>query len=311
VAMQVVCIDCGGGAPVAHDTDGQRRCWSCRMLRNDARQHKPNPKKYDPSNVIVTFGGVPVTGFGDAGAWTVSGPDTFDGEPEPVKSARCVCGPEEHKGEVQYGQFHSASGAPFGCEGYYCEGHIFSILSVDPEGRRFEHLEPPQERPACWGTEQAAICSKGIKCPWSTVVLGQSSIACGIERQRRLVLETPAPMPAWVPPAPRHITYCEHAPPREVVESLIVQCGSGLEGGEPVMGPTVWTYAMRREWERHEAFAAGLGITLARFPPPHEICCFYHEDKYGGTMMEQGIDGGCICRLCGAAIRVLTLPAKS
>jgi hypothetical protein len=106
---------------------------------------------------------------------------------------------------------------------------------------------------------------------------------------------------------PEPIIYCSSAPPRELVESAIVRCGTGLEGGEPVMGPLVWSWPRRREWDRHVAFAPdGLGtyegegrIRWARGTTiaDHDETIDLGGDAFGGRSL------GVRCRLCGGWIR--------
>jgi len=110
-------------------------------------------------------------------------------------------------------------------------------------------------------------------------------------------------------PVMRHITYCEHAPPREIVESLIVQCGSGLEGGKPVMAPTVWTYAMKREWERHEAWwVANEGLVVHRADPelslPRDVDRLGNHVGLGFCRDRPFWMTGNRCCLCGGWIRI-------
>ena len=117
--------------------------------------------------------------------------------------------------------------------------------------------------------------------------------------------------PAPTPEPRLFVTYCSSAPPRELVESVLVRCGSGVVGGAPVMAPMVWTWTMKRNWERHEAFRTATyndeGIAFVSTPaapvvngeytPPQE------SDVFGGTVpLHQGI-GGWRCRLCGAWLR--------
>jgi hypothetical protein len=102
----------------------------------------------------------------------------------------------------------------------------------------------------------------------------------------------------------RHITYCENAPPREVVESLVVRVGSGLEGGKPVMAPTVYTYAMRREWERHGAFDKDRGYANLMHLEREVPRTGAQADKYGGKPIWSG---DYRCRLCGGWMRVVEL----
>jgi len=106
---------------------------------------------------------------------------------------------------------------------------------------------------------------------------------------------------------PKPIIYCSSAPPRELVESAIVRCGTGLEGGKPVMGPLVWSWPRRREWDRHVAFAPdGLGtyegegrIRWARGTTiaDHDETIDLGSDAFGGRSL------GVRCRLCGGWIR--------
>ena len=133
-------------------------------------------------------------------------------------------------------------------------------------------------------------------------------------RRHRAGLPDPVAFPAK-PSAPRSVVYCEHAPPREVVEHVIVRCGTGLEGGQPVMAPLVWTWAMRQAWERHEALrlrtyndeghvfvsAPANPVRNGEVRPPAGV------DAYGGEVpLEQEV-GGWRCRLCGGWIREVTL----
>jgi hypothetical protein len=112
---------------------------------------------------------------------------------------------------------------------------------------------------------------------------------------------------------PKSLIYCSSAPPRELVESAVVRCGTGLEGGEPVMGPLIWSWPRRREWDRHVAFAPdGLGtyegegrIRWARGTTiaDHDETIDLGSDAFGGRSL------GVRCRLCGGWIRSVEVPA--
>ena len=119
------------------------------------------------------------------------------------------------------------------------------------------------------------------------------------------------------PPAPRMVHYCEAAPPREVVEQTIVTL-DGTENGKPVRVPLVWSYRMRLEWERHEAWtkrrrelmdaayqrvdgdamqrATGSRMDRERDPPAG-------VDAFGSTVA-MSPSHGVRCALCGGWIRV-------
>lgn len=124
-------------------------------------------------------------------------------------------------------------------------------------------------------------------------------------------------------PASRTVIYCEHAPPRAVVEHVIVRCGTGLEGGQPVMAPLVWTWAMRQAWERHEAWkvecdrlrdvavACNDTKAMVRLLESHsdwELVPPVGADAYGGgVIVAPGTGKGARCRLCGGWIRSVSL----
>jgi hypothetical protein len=112
---------------------------------------------------------------------------------------------------------------------------------------------------------------------------------------------------------PEPIIYCSSAPPRELVESAIVRCGTGLEAGKPVMGPMVWSWPRRREWERHVAFAPeGFGTYegggLTHWTPgktiaDHDEIPDLGTDAFGGQSL------GVRCRLCGGWLRSVEVPS--
>ena len=112
---------------------------------------------------------------------------------------------------------------------------------------------------------------------------------------------------------PKRIIYCSSAPPRELVESAIVRCGTGLEAGKPVMGPLVWSWPRRREWERHVAFApegfgtyGGGGLTQTT---PGKTISDRDETVDLGTDMFGGQSLAVRCRLCGGWLRSVEVPS--
>jgi len=129
---------------------------------------------------------------------------------------------------------------------------------------------------------------------------------------------SPPPVPVAEPPEPRAIVYCSSAPPRELVESHIVRCGTGLIGGAPVMAPMVWAWKMRREWERHVEFAPK-GYIQAEHNQGRDHL-FYPgvvtDDRDVDIPRERiGVDQfggepftGLRCRLCGGWLRRKVVP---
>jgi len=123
---------------------------------------------------------------------------------------------------------------------------------------------------------------------------------------------------------PKPIIYCSAAPPREIVERVIVRCGTGLEGGNPVMAPMVWTWAMQRAWERHETHEAHWRAAAVEAAREHDVtaCERAHKhrasrfdrehtrpkdaDIFGGTVMHDDSGGGYRCALCGGWLREVT-----
>jgi hypothetical protein len=98
--------------------------------------------------------------------------------------------------------------------------------------------------------------------------------------------------------------YCEHAPPRELVVRTMVRCGTGLEGGRPVMGPMVWTWKMQREWERHVAFNAGVCVPW-RFEAGQNAG--QEPDAFGGKPLTDSQSPR--CPLCGGWMRSVEVSA--
>ena len=114
------------------------------------------------------------------------------------------------------------------------------------------------------------------------------------------------------PPTPRIVTYCENAPLYEIVHRTMVRCGSGLDGGKPVMAPMVWTRKMLQEMARHVAFAPDgfveyLGGGEWRGVPgkltrDHDVSGLeVANDRFGGVSLGER------CALCGGWIRRLNV----
>lgn len=196
-----------------------------------------------------------------------------------------------------------------------------------------ETTRETSSKPDCFGKDNSAQCPQ-TTCPhhWTNFVGSSANSCLTAEVTRKYdgepeptatprtrariltddgellkILKTKSPTPAQR----FSVTYCSSAPPRELVQSVIVRCGSGLVGGEPVMAPMLWTWKMKREWERHERFRLATfndegnvfvstpanPVVNGEFVPPTA------PDIYGGTVpLDQGV-GGWRCRLCGGWLR--------
>lgn len=116
-------------------------------------------------------------------------------------------------------------------------------------------------------------------------------------------------------PTPRTVVYCSAAPPRAVVEAVVVAL-DGTEGGRPVRVRLVWSARMRVEWTRHEvwgwrqraamkvAVERADGAAALRAQPSiyeRELDPPAGADAYGGDVVVG--QRGARCGLCGAWIR--------
>ena len=129
--------------------------------------------------------------------------------------------------------------------------------------------------------------------------------------------------------ASRVVTYCEHAPPRELVEATpILLDGNAL--GAPTLGTLVgrvsshlcWSQSLGAAWDRHETYRCSLGTddddggdlylgtpadlsAVVDPSPPDDI------DAFGGRVFCR-LDlpapvRGMRCRLCGGWLRSVTI----
>lgn len=146
----------------------------------------------------------------------------------------------------------------------------------------------------------------------------------------------PAPVPAkpTVAPSVLRQTYCENAPPREIVESTEVMLDGDECGGVPktpyLRSHLVWSSHMKWEWERHDAWSKRWRTAANEAAAIHDgsRCLVAHRqyaavlnrdvtppsspDAYGGLVTCQPGEQphpildrkGYRCRLCGGWIRV-------
>ena len=115
-------------------------------------------------------------------------------------------------------------------------------------------------------------------------------------------------------------TYCENAPPREIVESTPVMLDGDEVGGVPktpfLRSHLHWNLRMKAEWERHEAWSKPIvaaaeaayqrGDVTALMAaetcrPDHDSKAPTDTDQFGGRIA--GVSG-MRCKLCGGWIRI-------
>jgi hypothetical protein len=115
-------------------------------------------------------------------------------------------------------------------------------------------------------------------------------------------------------------TYCENAPPREIVESTPVMLDGDEVGGVPktpfLRSHLCWNQRMKAEWERHEAWSKPIvaaaeaayqrGDVTALMAaetcrPDHDSKAPTDTDQFGGRIA--GVSG-MRCKLCGGWIRI-------